>query len=264
MDGLRDLPTRKHTALNKAIILFLLIIGVGLIIVSAFYSSSFLVILGSAIIFWSCIFFYITPTKQVPIIFLDALAKTNASNIERILSEFEITEKGIYLPPRNLNNFDSSLIFIPKNSKISLPIPEKNSEKIFSPEKDGVFITPPGLGFSQILEKELGKSFARIDSKNLQVILSKILIETFEMAEKIEIRTKENLITIELTGSIFDSLCKEAENQPHTHKQVGCLITSTLACILAKVVGKGIIIQNETHFRDGRMIIIVYQIKDEL
>ncbi len=263
MDGLKDMPARKRVALPKAAALFLLIIGIGFVVVSAFYSSSFLTILGSAIIFWSCIFFYITPTKQVPITFLDALAKTNSDNIERVLSEFDITEEGIYLPPRNLKSFDSSLIFIPKNSKMSLPTPEENSEKIYSQEKDGAFITPPGLGFSQMLEKELGMSFTRIDFKNLQLILSKILIEGFEMAENMEIQTKENLITIELKGSIFDSLCKEAENQPHAHKQVGCIVTSALACILAKVTGKGIIIQNETYVRDSKITTIVFKIVEE-
>jgi hypothetical protein len=47
-------------------------------------------------------------------LFLGASANGSADNIERILSEFDLSEKGIYLPPKNLKKIESSLIFIPK------------------------------------------------------------------------------------------------------------------------------------------------------
>jgi hypothetical protein len=71
-------------------------------------------ILGTAIVFWGAILFYILPVKHVPLAFIAASASSNVNNIERILFEFDLSEKGVYLPPKNLKNIESSLIFIPK------------------------------------------------------------------------------------------------------------------------------------------------------
>lgn len=237
---------QKRRTFNQITIFVMLTIGVGLVIVSAFYSSSFLAILGVAIAFWGLILFYITPVKHVPLTFLDASASSNADNIERILSEFDLAEKGVYLPPKNLRDIESGLIFIPKTPRIGLPTPEEITEKLCSKQKDSAFLTPPGLGLSRLFEKELGTSFVKIDFKHLQLVLPKILIEGLEIAENVEIHAQDNTITVEITGSILDSVCQATNNQLRTHAQVGCLLSSALACVLAKVTGKPISIRNET------------------
>lgn len=91
----------------------MLVLGVALLLVSAFYASSFLSIVGLAILFWACILLYITPVKHVPLTLLQASADASMGNIERVITELNLTEKAIYLPPKNLKNIDSSLVFIP-------------------------------------------------------------------------------------------------------------------------------------------------------
>jgi hypothetical protein len=53
--------------------------------------------------------------------------------------------------------------------------------------------------------------------------------------------TQENVLTLasniilEVTGSIFNTLCQDARNsQPRTHGQIGCILGSALACAFTK------------------------------
>src|SRR5271169_4154677 len=115
---------QKIAIYNKFIIYSMLALGIGLVIVSAFYVSSYLALVGTGIGFWAFILLYITPTKHVSLTLLNASANTNGSNIERILTEFDLTEKGVYLPPKNLKSIGASLIFIPQKAKTQLPSPD--------------------------------------------------------------------------------------------------------------------------------------------
>jgi hypothetical protein len=104
---------RPRRILTRVATYALFLLGLSLIITSAIYASSFLAILGLAIIFWACILLYITPVKHVPLTLLQASADASTSNIERVITELNLTEKAVYLPPKNLKNINSSLIFIP-------------------------------------------------------------------------------------------------------------------------------------------------------
>src|SRR5665647_1499041 len=95
---------QKQTTFSQLIVFAMLILGIGLVTGSAFYTSSFLAILGMTIIFWGIILLYVTPSPQVPLTLLNAAAEPSAANIERLISELDLTERGIYLPPKNLKN----------------------------------------------------------------------------------------------------------------------------------------------------------------
>lgn len=255
--------TRTHrTRMNQITVFAVLTLGVILVVLSAFYVSSYLAILGVAIVFWGAILLFITPSKHVPLTLLNVSADSSASNIERILSELNLTEKGVYLPPNRLKSIESSLVFIPETPKTPLPKREDITEKLHPNRKDGVFLTPPGLALSQLLEKELGVSFTRTNLAHLQRMLPK-LIEDAELAEDAQIQTLNNTITVELTGSILTEVCIETRKNPKTHEQVGCLLSSAIACALAKATGKAITIEKETRSPDLKTTRIEYQIIGE-
>lgn len=102
----------------------MLIIGILLVVASAFYSSSIVAILGLALVFWGFILLYVTPVKHVPLDWLNAAAQAHVANIERVLFDLKSTEKGIYLPPQNLQNIESSLIFVPAKPDTPCPRPK--------------------------------------------------------------------------------------------------------------------------------------------
>ncbi len=236
---------KKHLAFNRLSKYLLLLIGIVLVVLSSIYVSSYLAIFGSALIFWSIILFYITPSRHVPLGFLDDLSSTLSDNIERLLTEFDLTAKGIYLPPRNLQDIESSVVFIPKKAGVPLPTPEKVTEKIFSKEREGLLLTPPGFGLSQLFEKEANVSFTKIDFTYLQRNLPKVAIDILQIADNVELDLNDNLVTIKVTDSIFNETCRQASKQPRSHAQVGCLLASAFACVLAKAIGKPIVLESE-------------------
>lgn len=238
----------------------MLIIGALLIAISIFYNASILAILGTAFLFWGVILFYLTTSKHIPLTYLDFLTIGSPDTVERILSEFNLTEKGIYLPPKNLKRMESSLVFLPKKANTLLPMLGEVTDNLFCKEKAGILLTPPGLGLSLLFEKELNISFTKTDFKYLQLNLPKLLIEDLEILESIELNLKGNTVTIEVVDSIFNGICEQTNNQPRTHAQVGCLFASALACVLAKTIGKPIVIERETQNLETRTTLIQYRI----
>jgi len=114
---------RGQLVVVRAAAAALVTLGAALTALSAFYVSSFLAILGLALVFWGCILVYVAPTRQVPYELLEAAADVNAGGIERVLSELGVSGRGVYLPPKNLRDIESSLVFIPFASAAELQVP---------------------------------------------------------------------------------------------------------------------------------------------
>ncbi|MCW4009023.1 MAG: hypothetical protein NWF05_00170 [Candidatus Bathyarchaeota archaeon] len=225
--------------------LALLALGVALVVASAFYGSSFLAIIGLAIGFWAAILFYIKPVKHVPLSLFTASADSIFSNIERVLIELKLTSKGVYLPPKNLKDIESSLVFVPKHPKTSLPTSGETNEKLYCDQKNGVFFSPPGLELCRMFERELGVSFTKVDLAYLQEALPKLMVTNLEAAEALEINVIGNIVVVEATGTLFCQLCQKTDAQMLTHNQLGCLFSSAIACALAKAAGEPVIILRE-------------------
>jgi hypothetical protein len=252
----------KPTTLNQALAISQFILGLVLVILSMFYVSSLLAIIGVALFLGGAILLYIAPTKQVPIAMLYAEAEVSTSNIERIINEWGMNLQGIYLPPRNLKNANSSIVFIPQKSKIALPSPDEITNRLATNRKDGVLIVPPGSALSRLFEKELGFSFTKTNLAQVQFSLPKLLVEDLELAENAEIQIKGNKVMIEISSSVLAEVCRQTDSQPKTHKQIGCLLSSAVACALAKATGKPITIQNETRNEETKTTRIEYQIEE--
>jgi hypothetical protein len=256
----------KKTRLNQDIVTVLMIgavlmTGVVMIVFSALNGSSFLAILGVSVAFWSVLLLFFTPTKHTFLALLKASASAGGSNIERSLLEFDSAEKGVYLPPQNLRNFESSLVFVPKTPGTALPASNETSDKLFTTKKTGLLLTPPGLALSMMFERELGLSFRKINLPQMQQMITK-LVHNLKFAEDAHIRIQDKTITLEVTGSIFNTLCQDTRNsQPRTHAQVGCILASAFACAFAKASDKPIIIQKDTLNPDTKTLIIEYSME---
>jgi hypothetical protein len=223
-------------------------LGVGstLIATSLFYGSSLSAIMGLALTFWGAILLYVVPTEHVPLELLNAVAASNMVNVEKVLSELEMKGNGVYLSPKYLKDFESSLVFIPKETGNRLPpSQEVDAGKLHSGNLNGVFLTPPGLALSKLFEKELGMSFTKTDFNVLKKELPRLLIEDLEIAQDVEVESQGNIITIEATNSIFNKLCDETRKLEKTHAAVGCVFSSALACAIAKATGKPVVVQKE-------------------
>jgi hypothetical protein len=239
-----------------------LVTGSVLIVFSALNNLSFLAILGVSISFWSVLLLFFTPTKRAFLSLLKASASASGSNIERSLIEFDLTEKGVYLPPQNLRNFESSLVFVPKQRETALPTSDETSDKLFTEKKNGLFFTPPGLGLCTMFENELGLSFRKITLPQMQSLIKK-MFNNLKFAENVQVQIEDRTIALEVTGSIFNTLCQETRNsQPRTHAQIGCILASAFACAFAKVSDKPITIQEDILNPDTKTLTLTYRMED--
>ena len=228
------------------IALTIFIIGASIEVLSIAYSSSILAIIGLSIFFWGAITLYIKPDRHIPLTLLNASTTSNLKNIERILSETNSTQKGLYLPPKYMKDLDSGLLYIPKEPNQPIPtLKEINQRTLALSTQNGIILTPPGLALSNLLEKELGTSFLKLDLSQLQFKLPKILTENLEITKDALIEIGKNKITLKISNNVLNDLCQETRKLPRTHKMVGCLLSSAIACALAKTTGKIVIIQKE-------------------
>ena len=229
----------------------LLALGLVSLLISAFSTSYELAFIGLGLTFWGALLLYLTPIKHVRLELLTASASSSLINIEKTLTNTEFHGKGIYLPPKRLKDYTSSLIFIPAQPGEPLPTPEETgTEKLHSKTPNGIFLTPPGLGLSKLFEKKLGKSFTETNLQDVQKELPK-LFEKLEITKDTYIHTKDNIVTVELGNHIFKGLCEETSKLEKTHETVGCPLSSAIACVLAKASGKPVIIEKEMQDLDG-------------
>ncbi|MDR2720463.1 MAG: hypothetical protein LBC03_06650 [Nitrososphaerota archaeon] len=242
---------------------YAIVIAIGLLItaLSGVYTLSFMAILGVTIAFWGIILYYIRPTKQVPISIITATSSPNTDNLNRIFSELNITQKGIYLPPSKLYDPESSLIFIPKKPLQTIPSNDEITNNLFTTRKDGILLSPPGYGLTKIMEQKLGKSFSKLDLQNLKTHLPRLLVEDLEIAENLYIETETNIVTFKIEENIFMGECNQAQKHLQVHDAIGCLLSSALACALTKATGKPVTINNEETI--GKTTKIIYQLVEE-
>lgn len=238
-----------------------MLLGVVLVILSSLYTSSFLAIFGLAILSWSAILLYITPEKHVTLTLLNSVTADSSSNSERMLKMLKLTEKGVYLPPKNLTTMQSSLVFIPKTPETKILNQNDVGESFSDDENAGAYFTPPGFSLSKLFEQAIGKSFINTDLNDLQNDLSKVIVNELGIADEFEVQEEKNFVEIKIKNSIFAAICQQTETQ--THHQIGCLLSSALACALAKSTGKSIIIQNECFMTNTKTTVITYKVGDE-
>jgi hypothetical protein len=259
----RTRATRQFN-INKPIAVGMLTLGLVLLVSSVFYSSPIPAFVGLGLAFWGALLLYVTPTKQVRLELLNATLTPTLVNTEKMLTNLNLGGKGIYLPPKYLKDFESSLIFIPSKEGQALPKPEEiDAEKLYSKNPNGIFLTPQGAALSKLFEKELETSFTRTDLKYLQEKLPKLLIENMEIAESMEIKAENNTVTVEITEHVFSDIYKETEKLSKTHGTMGSPLSSAIACALAKATGKPVVIEKEEQNQDGKTTEIRYHLMEE-
>ncbi len=253
----------KMSVLNYNFIPYLVILfGFLSIAVSIIYTSSITALIGLALIFWGLILRYITPIKHVPFRYLLVSSSVLMSNIQRTMSEHSFTGKGIYLPPKQLKEVESSLVLIPKSTE-NQPAPDAEKQnQLLNSSSDGLFLTPPGADLCRYFEKELGISFLTIDLSFVQNKFPKILFEDLGIAQKASVKIENADVTFDIKGTFFMEDCEQSQKFSVAHDAVGCLLSSSLACALAKVTGKGIAIMRE-ECKGGQNMLIQYKILEQ-
>jgi len=229
----------------------LLLLGLTSLLTSAFYSSYVLAFIGLGLTFWGTLFLYIKSTKYVKLELLNAASSSTLQNIERILATAGTDLKGIYLPPKNLQDYTASLVFIPTKPDQPLPTSvDTNPHRLQSQNPSGLFITPPGLALAKLFEKELKRPFTETRVEDLQKQLPS-LFDALQITKNFTIEAKDNTIKVEMKNHIFKDLSEETKQLEKTHWAVGSPLSSALACAFAKATGKPVTIKTDETNPEG-------------
>jgi len=186
------------------------------------------------------------PANSVFVDLLTSIAQPSLVNIENILNTSFGEKQGLYLfcCSRKFKH----LIGERENKVLFIPVIQNcGSDKFISSPSLDLQFCPPGDGLCTLMEKQVGKPFNEMDLSRLFLVLPKLLTEDLEFVETLDLQNDGDVIAVNFTKSVFAGICKEAEKYPRTHQQVGCLLSSAIACALAKASGEPILLEKETH-----------------
>ena len=256
-------------------------LGAASLLASIFYTSSILAFIGLGLLFWAAILIYIQPEEYTKKVLLDSSLLPSLATLNQIMHELDYKGKPIYLPPKYLKDPETSKAYISKQKDGKPPTPELTLEqenRLFIKNPQGMLLTPPGAELTKLMERTVGTSFTKVDLEYLIQNLPKLFIEDLEIAENLEIQTKlntlakkiddsvsliqtkEDIIHVKITNSIYKDTCKEVEKLPNIHGTIGCPLCSAIACALTKATGKPITIEKIETSEDGKTIEATFRV----
>jgi len=253
--------SRHESKLSTKIGLLVLFLGIVALGSSINYNSSILALIGLSLSLWGALFLLIKPNRYIKADILESTLISNFKNIDEILAEQNCHGKGVYLPPHSLKELKEGIVFFPKQSEMKLPLLNKETEgKVFR-NPEGIFLTPPGQGLIALYEKKLGTNLAKVDMNFLKHKLPQLMIEDLELVEDIEIHEQGNTVYVEIKGSVYAEIHKQLENQTSIIHRIGCPLCSSIACALAKVANKSVIIEKSEVSSDRKTTKILYRLQ---
>ena len=242
----------------------LLLLGATALASSIVYVSSILAFIGLGLAFWGALLLFARPVRYVKSSLLDSTGYSSLVTVDRMMADLNYKGRGIYLPPRYLRDLKEGTVFVPSEEEVIMPtVEEVAQERVFLENPKGVCLTPPGLGLTNLFERELGTSFAKVDLNYLRNHLPKLFIEGLEIAEDFEMNIRSNTIHVRITGSVYNDLCREVRKLPNVCGSIGCALCSSVACALTRATGKPVVIEENQPSRDGKTIGAYYKILEE-
>jgi hypothetical protein len=244
----------------RIVALLMLLAGFVFLLASALYGSYVSAFSGLGLVFWGALLLLIVPTKYVKLELLTASSSLLA-NFEEMLNATGVHGKGVYLPPKLLRDYRSSLVFIPAKEGAALPTREEIERAKTLKTSRGLLLTPPGLALSRLFESKMGKSFTELSLDQLQKELPE-LFEEMEITKTASISVEDKVVTVDVKDHVFNELCEENRKLERPHEAVGCIFSSAIACALAKATGKPATIEKDEHSQDG-VTTIQYRILEQ-
>jgi hypothetical protein len=243
--------------------------GIISLIFSITTGSQVLAFIGLGLTFWGALFLLIRPTVYVKGSLLDATAISTYITIDRIIKDLRYKGKTYYIPPypkdvylpEHLKGLKEMIAFISAETTTTLPSIEEIAKRKFILENPkGICIAPPGLGLANQIEKELRIDPTKTDLETLCEILPRIVLENFQLAKEIEMKTENNQVYLRITGSVYKDLYRQEELRSVYF--LGCPIASAMACEIAKTTGRMITLQSVKVSPDAQIIEVNYRVTE--
>lgn len=171
-------------------------------------------------------------------------------NMERLLEDLDLDERGIYIPVSGLG--ECPKVFVPLVQTWATerpPLGLRSSNRIFvtvgkNPEERGILLDAPGSQILYSLERSLGRNLAEIPLEDLQTNLDSAL-RTLDIAKATTVARQESTVNIETELTALLDLEQKLRNlAPRLVMQVGTPVASALAAAVSKSTAKYVTFKN--------------------
>jgi hypothetical protein len=218
---------------------------------------------------WGALFYLVRPITYVRGSLLSTTSTTLYQITDRIIKDLNIKGKGIYVPPypkevylpQHLEGLKETIIFLSQDAnQIAPSIEEIASSKFITKNPRGVILIPPGSSFLDQIEKTLRTDITKMNLEDLCTTLPQLILENFQLAKEIEMKTENNQIHLKTTDSIYKNLYRQ--DNLKSVQLLGDPLTSAVACTIAKATGKQVTIQNINVSPDTQTIETTFQLAE--
>jgi len=234
-----------------------LVFGVAALVISILASSTILAFIGLSLTFWGALLLFIKPLKYVKPSLIDSTAISSLKTINQVVSDLNYEGKAVHLPPLPyfLKGYKGGAVYISsRKDQLLPPVEELAGERAFLKNPKGIRLVPPGVDLTNLYEEELGKEFLQVDFEYLKANLPNLFVHTLEIATNLTLEKENNRIHVKIEGSLFKDFCRQVTTFGNVCSSFGCPLCSSLACTLARALGKPIIIEKAGLSPDGNTI----------
>jgi hypothetical protein len=231
--------------------------------------SQVLAFIGLGLTFWGALFFLVRPIAYVRGSLLGITAATLYSTIDRIIKDLDYEGKGLYVPPypknaylpEHLKGLKETIVFIPADANSGPPsIEEIANSKFMTKKPRGICITAPGSALADQFEKMLETDLTKMNLEDLCASLPQIILENFQLAKEIQMKTEDQRVILKTVDSVFKNLY--IEQGPKSVRLLGCPLASAVASALGKATGKATQIESINASPDVQTIEVTYNFKE--
>jgi hypothetical protein len=233
--------------------LILLATGATVLLFSAVFASSFLAFIGLGLVFWGVIFPYIKTDKYTKKTLFDATLCSQLGLLRQTLELLRLGGDAVYLPPKYFSDPDTIRIFVLGENEVldfsALDVPRKE-EVDSNSQLSKAMLIPPGFELAKLFEKILETDFTKVDLQYLRDKLPRLLVESLDISEKMEMRVEKADVFVSLENLKIESLSEEVGQLP-----LGSILGSSIACVIAKASGQAVRVRNQSISKNGNVLI---------
>jgi len=236
---------------------------------SVITGSQVLAFIGLGLTFWGALFFLVRPIAYVKGSIVSMTAVTLYSTVDRIMRDLNYKGNGLYVPPyprdvylpEHLRGLKESIVFISADADSGLPsVEEIASSRFMTRKPKGICITAPGSGLVDQFERLLRTDLTRMSLEDLCASLPEIILENFQLAKEIEMKTEDNRVILKTSDSVFKNLY--FEEGPRSVRLLGCPLVSAVASALGKSTGKATFIESVNTSPDVQTIEVSFSFRE--
>ena len=189
-------------------------------------------------------------------------------NIENLLGDLDLDEKGIYIPASGLGA--SPKVFVPlalTPATMSPSLGLSQSHGVFvtvgkNPEDRGILLDAPGAGIMTALERSLRLDLAKARFEDLKVDLDSGF-KALGIGRVVSLGRGDATVTVEIELTALVELETKLRNlAPRVSAYIGTPIASAVAASLSKATGRYVMMKNADFDLPNRRISITVQLSE--